>query len=148
MAVSNERVIGYELVKGSITSNLFAAFLRRTDFGNRKYVLMDNAAIHKTKHVSQCMQEKGLDALFLSLYSPEYQPIENVFSVVKAYFRRLRPSCSYLPVDDEDNMQLRVLQCIEMVRADELCRTFASCWERAASTTQAGECHKDAPCVQ
>jgi len=51
-------------------------------------VIMDNLAAHKGKKVEQLLQARGCQLLFLPGYSPDFSPIEETFSKVKAHLRR------------------------------------------------------------
>ena len=52
-------------------------------------VIMDNAAIHKTKRVKSLIEQAGCRLLFLPPYSPDYNPIEHVWSAIKLNLRSL-----------------------------------------------------------
>ena len=51
MAVTNDRVVGWRLVPGSINSIIFADFMSTLDTKERDVILLDNASIHKTHMV-------------------------------------------------------------------------------------------------
>jgi len=48
---------------------------------------MDNCSIHKGKEVEQLIQAAGAHLVYLPPYSPDFSPIENVLSKVKAHLR-------------------------------------------------------------
>lgn len=52
-------------------------------------VIMDNLSIHQGVHVRQAIEAKGCQLLFLPAYSPDLSPIEEAFSKLKAYLRRV-----------------------------------------------------------
>ncbi len=52
-------------------------------------LLLDNCSIHKNIQLS--LDRKGYTALFLSPYSPEFQPVELAFSKIKGAFRQQWP---------------------------------------------------------
>lgn len=52
-------------------------------------VIMDNLAAHKGKKVEHLIEAKGCQLLFLPGYSPDFSPIEETFSKLKAYLRRV-----------------------------------------------------------
>jgi transposase len=54
-------------------------------------VLMDNLRCHKTDAVHLAIEAVGAQVLFLSPYSPDFSPIAQAFSKLKAGLRRLRP---------------------------------------------------------
>ena len=51
-------------------------------------VLMDNLSVHKGKWVRELIEEKGCQLWLLPPYSPDFNPIEEAFSKVKALLRR------------------------------------------------------------
>jgi transposase len=51
-------------------------------------VVMDNLRAHKGERVRQAIEAKGCQVLFLPGYSPDFSPIEEPFSKLKAYLRR------------------------------------------------------------
>ena len=51
------------------------------------YVVMDNCSIHKGKEVEHLIQAAGAHLVYLPPYSPDFSPIENVLSKVKAHLR-------------------------------------------------------------
>jgi transposase len=52
-------------------------------------VIMDNLSIHQGTRVRQAIEAKGCQLLFLPAYSPDLSPIEEAFSKLKAYLRRV-----------------------------------------------------------
>lgn len=52
-------------------------------------VIMDNLSIHQGKRGRQVIEAKGCQLLFLPAYSPDLSPIEEAFSKLKTYLRRV-----------------------------------------------------------
>ena len=50
---------------------------------------MDNLSAHKGARVRQLNEERGCQLLFLPAYSPDFSPIEETFSKIKATLRRV-----------------------------------------------------------
>ena len=46
-------------------------------------MVLDNAAIHKSKETKQLISKAGCELLFLSPYSPDFNPIEKAFGTLK-----------------------------------------------------------------
>lgn len=46
-------------------------------------VIMDNAAFHKKKEIKALADSAGHKVLFLSPYSPDFNPIEQDFAIIK-----------------------------------------------------------------
>jgi len=54
-------------------------------------VILDNLATHKVAGVRQAIEGAGAALLYLPPYSPDFNPIENLWSQVKAILRALAP---------------------------------------------------------
>jgi transposase len=52
-------------------------------------VILDNVSVHKGERVRQAIEARGCQVLFLPAYSPDLTPIEEAFSKLKAWLRRL-----------------------------------------------------------
>ncbi len=52
-------------------------------------VIMDNLSIHLSARVRQAIEATGCQLLFLPAYSPDLSPIEEAFSKLKTYLRRV-----------------------------------------------------------
>ena len=87
---------GLELVqieKGSIDRAKFKVFLedlRQTHWADDIAIFMDNLSVHRSGDVRERLEELGMPAIFNAAYSCENNPIEQVFSVVKHYFKLAR----------------------------------------------------------
>jgi transposase len=54
-------------------------------------VVMDNLASHKVAGVRQAIEARGATLLYLPAYSPDLNPIEQLFAKLKAVVRKLAP---------------------------------------------------------
>jgi hypothetical protein len=133
MAVSNERVVGWRLEKGSINGAIFADFMSTLDTDDRDVVLMDNASIHKTSLVMDTIIGRGLTPCFLPPYTPDFQPIEHCFSVLKNRrlpataadvhpYRRRRPAPRGSVAGADDAEFSRVLRRVLASRSRPACQ--------------------------
>jgi transposase len=52
--------------------------------GPQSVLVMDNAAFHHNGRIQEIVEEKGCHLIYLPLYSPDLNPIEKGFSVLKA----------------------------------------------------------------
>ena len=78
----------FHLKDGSVASSDFASFIKSSPWQSGTVVILDNVAFHKTAEVKEAMQTKGYIPAFIPPYSPDFNPIENVFSVIKNSFRK------------------------------------------------------------
>jgi transposase len=89
MAVSSSGQVEHMMQDGGVKRYQFADFITRLPFPPGTVIILDNCSIHKKmEHVFEAKQYKPL---FLPPYSPQLQPIELAFSVVKNHFRQLWP---------------------------------------------------------
>lgn len=57
-------------------------------------VVMDNLASHKVPGVREAIEAVGAELLYLPPYSPDFNPIENAFSKLKALLRKAARAAS------------------------------------------------------
>lgn len=75
--------------KNPFNSDSFLDFLKKSvRYLKNKYLLMDNVRFHKTNKVSEFLKNNNITPLFISLYSPQFDPIENVFSLLKSFIKK------------------------------------------------------------
>ena len=53
-------------------------------------VILDNASVHFSPRVVQLIEAYGAYVLFLSPFSPDFNPIEKMFHIYKAKLKRVR----------------------------------------------------------
>lgn len=53
-------------------------------------VVLDGLGAHRTNRVRELIEERGAELLFLPSYSPDLNPIEEVFSKIKNIVRKAR----------------------------------------------------------
>lgn len=91
MAITQNGIQTYNLQEGNFGKSSFILFITEFVKNNKniKYVVMDNIAFHHSKEVLDILHAQGMSAIYIPPYSPDCNPIENVFSIIKGYFRRL-----------------------------------------------------------
>lgn len=83
-------------------------------------VVMDNLPAHKVKGVREAIEEVGCDLWYLPPYSPDFNPIEKLWSKVKAWLRRAEAKTF-------DTLSDAVASALKAVTADECSNYFTSC---------------------
>lgn len=53
-------------------------------------VVMDNMRTHHSKAVKKVINELQINVIYLPPYSPDFNPIENMWSKIKAILRKLK----------------------------------------------------------
>lgn len=78
-------------VVGSTTKAVFEAYVERVlapSLYPGQVVIMDNLGAHRADRVKELIEARGCDLLFLPPYSPDFNPIEEAFSKLKALLRK------------------------------------------------------------
>jgi transposase len=78
-------------VVSSTTRRVFETYVERVlapTLKEGQVVVMDNLAAHKGERVRELLEARGCELLYLPPYSPDLNPIEEVFAKVKALLRR------------------------------------------------------------
>lgn len=90
MAIGKNEVINYKVIKDSFNSKNYREYIKGLIDDNNlvgKYFLMDNVSFHKTKELRKVVEESGNSILYIPAYSPQYNPIEEVFGYMKSKMR-------------------------------------------------------------
>jgi transposase len=89
--LGKEGIVGSRQVDGPINGAGFLCFLNEVlvpKLAAGDVVIMDNASIHKVEGVREAIQACGARLIYLPAYSPDFNPIEEAFSKLKALVRR------------------------------------------------------------
>jgi transposase len=80
------------VVDGAVNAEVFEAFVEKVLVPQLKagdVVIMDNLSSHKRPHTRELIEAVGAELRFLPPYSPDLNPIENIFSKAKQLLRSL-----------------------------------------------------------
>ena len=93
-------------------------FLRETNRDEKICLFMDNLSAHTSERSKQAMRDRGFRWIYNVPYSPEYNPIELTFSMVKRNFRSLRAQkMTGLIQDSHESM---VKQAVKMIKKKDI----------------------------
>lgn len=93
-ALRNDRIEAPCLFDGPINGERFLAYVEQFLVPTLKpedIVVLDNLGSHKSKAVRQAIRAAGARLLFLPKYSPDLNPIEQVFAKLKGLVRKAAP---------------------------------------------------------
>lgn len=79
-------------VEGSTTKEVFESYIEHflaPVLRPGQLVVMDNLGAHKGVRVRELIESRGCKLLYLPPYSPDYNPIEEAFSKIKGFLRRV-----------------------------------------------------------
>jgi len=77
-------------IEGATDTEIFRAYVRDVLCPTLRpgdVVMMDNLSPHKSDGTSQLIKAAGAEVLFLPAYSPDFNPIEKMWSKIKAFLR-------------------------------------------------------------
>ena len=108
--------------KGTTNSDMFHNWLKydlipqlevkTIETGIKDWVIvLDNAQIHKTLKIRNLVESSGCKLLFLSAYSPDLNPIEHVWWMLKLYLVRIRTSTQTFYQDIENGLRNMCYLC-------------------------------------
>ena len=93
-AVRSDAVVAWTPHDGAVDGERFVAFVEKGVVPNLRpgdVVVMDNIKFHKAAEVTALIEKAGARVMFIPAYHPEFNAIEEAFSVVKSAVRRLEP---------------------------------------------------------
>lgn len=79
--------------QGGTTAERFVGYLKETllpSLSSEDIIIMDNMRSHHAKAVKQVLDASGIRYLYLPPYSPDFNPIEKMWSNLKAYMRKAK----------------------------------------------------------
>jgi transposase len=91
-ALRHDRIEAPWLIDGPINGERFRIYVERVLVPTLKpgdIVVMDNLGSHKSKAVRSAIRAAGAKLFFLPKYSPDLNPIEQVFAKLKHLLRKL-----------------------------------------------------------
>ena len=83
----------YTIYQGETTAECFAEYLKDTllpTLSEDDIIVMDNMRSHHAKAVKEVLNASGIKYLYLPPYSPDLNPIEKMWSKIKAYLRKVK----------------------------------------------------------
>ena len=118
-----EGLLDVHVTERSTNEELFEEFLLRclmpslnpfNGFNHRSVVVMDNLSVHKTQDICDMIRQTGALIRFLPVYSPDLNPIEEMFSKVKHYLQ-----LNQAAVISTSQPRLLVLEAFNQVTASD-----------------------------
>ena len=93
--IVNSGVEHYKLIDGGCNREIFATFLSECSqkglFNNNVVLVLDYVRFHHCAEIKTFLESLDVEIMYLPAYSPDLNPIENVFSCIKQRLDRIRP---------------------------------------------------------
>ena len=110
-------------VEGAVDAPCFDAYAERV-LGPRlrrgDVVVLDNLTAHRASRIEEVAAERGAQVLWLSPYSPDFSPIEQCWSKIKAYLRGVKARTA-------DALHRALAQAIGLVTKADIGAWFKHC---------------------
>lgn len=94
--MSTDGIIALELFQGTLNGDRYLDFLRGTlipemqpfnGLSPQSVLVLDNCSVHHVSDAIDLLREAGILVIFLPPYSPDLNPVEELFSAVKYYLK-------------------------------------------------------------
>lgn len=122
-AITTAGVLCAMTIDASTDAEVFRAFVDQVLVANLTagmVVVMDNLSSHRVAAVAKSIEQAGCRVVYLPPYSPDYSPIEPVFSKLKG---RLRQSGAR----DVPGLETAVGEALQTITADDCRNCFTDC---------------------
>ena len=94
-AISIKRVVALMTMDNSMDGKAFEVFIEQClvpQLWSGAVVVMDNLPAHKVDSITSMIESVGASILYLSPYSPDFNPIELWWSQLKSLLRQFSPT--------------------------------------------------------
>ena len=89
-ALRHDRITAPFVLEGPMTGEMFKAYIEQVlapTLTKGDVVFMDNVSIHKVDGIEEAIEARGALPVYLPAYSPDLNPIEQLFAKLKALLR-------------------------------------------------------------
>lgn len=111
------------LLDGSADSTAFEMYVEQIlapSLRPGQIVILDNLSIHQGSRVRQAIEARGCRLLFLPAYSPDFSPIEEAFSKLKTFLRRVGART-------REALQEAIAEALDLITATDALGWFTHC---------------------
>ena len=107
--------------EGALNGDLFKEYISKClapTLQEGDIVIMDNLTSHKVKGVIDPILDAGASVVYLPPYSPDFNPIEMMWSKIKAYLRKSKARTCEL-------LELTIAEALALVTSSDILAWFA-----------------------
>lgn len=122
-AITVSKVLAVMTMDGSMDAAAFEVYVSQClvpQLWPGAVVVMDNLPAHKVEAIASLIEAVGARILYLSPYSPEFNPIEHWWSQLKTYLRQFSPTTSKM-------VDTVLATAIDLIDPKHLRNWFAHC---------------------
>jgi transposase len=122
-AIKFDGVVATMAVNGGTTSNVFRTFIEQIlvpELFPGACLVADNLPAHYANGVKELLESVGAKIVYLSSYSPDFNPIEHWWSKLKAFLRKIKPRT-------REELEAAIADNISRVTDENLRNWFTHC---------------------
>jgi transposase len=111
------------VIEGPTDADVFREYVRQVLVPSLRpgdIVVLDNLSPHKSAQIQAAIREVGAEVWFLPAYSPDLNPVEQLWSKVKAFLRALKARTLDALIDG-------IRDALRQVTTFDVLRWFAHC---------------------
>ena len=128
-ALRHNRVTAPFVLEGAMTGEIFRAYVKHFLAPTLKrgdVVFMDNASVHKVNGIEEAIEARGAILVYLPSYSPDFNPIEQFFSKLKAMLRTLAAYFRKGATFTVDSLCEAISSCLDEISRSECAAYLAN----------------------
>jgi transposase len=122
-AITVSKVLAVMTIDDSMDAAAFQVYVSKMlvpQLWQGAVVVMDNLPAHKVEAIAPLIEAAGARILYLSPYSPEFNPIEHWWSQLKAFLRQFSPTTSKM-------VDTLIATALDLIDPQHLRNWFAHC---------------------
>lgn len=104
----------------TVAFNAYCEQLLRGSIEPGDIIVLDNLTAHRASRIEEIIAECGGRVLWLAPYSPDYSPIEKMWSKLKSYLRRVKART-------QEELDQAIKEGLKLITADNCQSWFRSC---------------------
>ena len=89
-------------------------------------LFMDNASVHKAAGVEEAIEARGATPVYLPAYSPDFNPIEQLFAKLKAILRKIAAYTLKNAAYTVDSLCEAIVFCLDEIPRSECAAYLAN----------------------
>jgi len=116
-------------VEGAVDTEVFDAYLARVlgpTIRRGDVLVLDNLSAHHASRIEEVGEERGAQVLWLSPYSPDFSPIELLWSKIKAALRAAKART-------REELERALTAALELVTTSDCLGWFGHCGYQVTS---------------
>ena len=122
-AITQQKILALMTLNGSLDGEAFKVFVKEfllPQLWPGAVVVMDNLAVHKLASIVSTIESVGASVLYLSPYSPDFNPIEMWGSQLKSFVLGFAPTTSAM-------IDILLSVAIKLINPEPLKNWFTHC---------------------